>query len=64
MTAANCYSCVNRRDVPGDCHISCAKPDPTVRGNPVGIRGGWFHYPYNFDPIWIVGECKNYEKKE
>jgi hypothetical protein len=25
-----------------------------VTGNPHGISNGWFHWPFNFDPIWLV----------
>lgn len=25
-----CYSCKNKRSLPGDCHISCANPPETV----------------------------------
>ncbi len=24
-----------------------------VRGNTHGIKGGWFNWPWNFDPIWL-----------
>jgi hypothetical protein len=27
-----------------------------------GIKNGWFNWPYNFDPIWLI-ECKGYESK-
>lgn len=35
----------------------------TVKGNPVGIRGGWFNHPFNFDPIWLVS-CTGFKQKE
>ena len=41
-------------------------PLPTglkVKGNPKGIRGGWFHHPLNFDPLWLE-ECDGFESKE
>ena len=25
----------------------------TVKGNPIGIRNGWFNHPINFDPTWL-----------
>lgn len=56
-----CFDCAHVREVPGSCHIACAKPDPLVTGNPHGIKEGWFMYPINFDPIWMARECKNYE---
>jgi len=31
----------------------------TVRGNPHGIRSGWFSHPFNFDPVWLQ-ECDGF----
>ena len=25
-----------------------------IEANPHGIRKGWFNWPYNFDPVWLV----------
>lgn len=55
-----CYSCTGRRSIPGDCHIQCATPDPSMLGNTHGIRSGWFMYPWNFDPTWKITKCNNY----
>lgn len=59
-----CYSCKFRRDIPGDAHSQCIKPDPDMKGHPHGIKNGWFVYPYNFDPTWKLKDCANYESKE
>jgi hypothetical protein len=24
-----------------------------IKGNPHGIRSGWFNWPFNFDPTWL-----------
>lgn len=32
-----------------------------VKANPTGIRGGWFHYPFDFDPVWLE-QCMGFEK--
>jgi hypothetical protein len=24
-----------------------------IKGNPTGIRNGWFMWPANFDPVWL-----------
>jgi hypothetical protein len=24
-----------------------------VKGNPTGIRRGWFNWPFNYDPVWL-----------
>jgi hypothetical protein len=61
---SNCYSCKNKRDVPGNCHIQCANPDPEMKGNEHGIKNGWFFYPMLFDPTWMAKQCSNYEVKE
>ncbi len=34
-----------------------------VKGNPHGIRNGWFNWPYNFDPTWLL-QCDGFEDKE
>jgi hypothetical protein len=58
---SECWSCKNKRPIPGDAHISCAKPDANMTGNKHGIRSGWFMYPFNFDPVWKEKLCDNYE---
>ena len=63
MKKDNCYECKYRRNIPGNCHIQCAKPDPKMTGNKHGIRNGWFIYPLCFDPIWKTKECDNYEQR-
>lgn len=34
-----------------------------VTGNPMGIRRGWFNWPFNFDPTWLVS-CDGFEAKQ
>lgn len=34
-----------------------------VVGHPTGIMKGWFVWPWNFDPIWLVS-CTGYEEPE
>ena len=60
MLQLKCSSCLFRLTIPGDSHISCAKPDPAMTGDPHGMANGWFMYPWNFDPIWGTKECDNY----
>ena len=50
----NCYECAHRRGVSGDAHIRCRNEGAAVSGNPAGIRRGWFMWPTNFDPNWLV----------
>lgn len=34
-----------------------------VKADPHGINSGWFMWPVNFDPVWLVS-CDGYEKKK
>jgi len=58
----NCYKCKHRRSTPGDCHSSCTSNHAQVQGNEIGIRRGWFMWPYNFDPVWLIA-CTGYEER-
>jgi len=33
-----------------------------LKANIHGIEGGWFRWPYNFDPTWLV-DCKGFTKR-
>lgn len=59
-----CHSCIYKRNVPGDAHIACAKPDPAMTGHQHGIDKGWFVYPFLFDPTWKTKVCTNYKERE
>lgn len=56
-----CYFCEFKRNIPGDAHIRCVNPDENMRGDPHGIRSGWFFYPINFDPVWKTKKCSNFK---
>jgi hypothetical protein len=56
-----CHECAHMREVPGNSHIRCARPDPDMTGDPHGVRKGWFFYPLLFDPVWRTAECANHE---
>lgn len=56
-----CYDCEHKREVPGNYHIQCVKPDAKMRGSKHGIKEGWFMYPLLFDPVWKEKLCSNYE---
>lgn len=64
MLKTNCYECKNRRTIPGDAHSSCSMPDRNIKAREHGIKSGWFMYPYNFDPVWRINECNNFEANE
>ena len=55
-----CYSCIHRRPIMGDAHIRCASPDEAMTGAVVGVKRGWFVYPYSFDPVWKTKLCSNF----
>jgi len=63
MEKPDCYSCVYRASIPGDAHSRCIKVNATVKGNPVGIKNGWFYWPVNYDPTWLVS-CDEYREKK
>ena len=56
----NCYKCAHHSTVPGNCHIRCEKPDPTMKGDAQGLAKGWFYYPVLFDPVWMDSKCANF----
>jgi len=49
----NCYMCVHRRNIPGDCHSACNNVQANVEGDSHAIRSGWFFWPVNYDTIWL-----------
>ena len=51
---SDCYKCVHRLNVPGDAHSRCNNVKASVNGNAHGIRSGWFRWPINFDPAWLI----------
>lgn len=57
----DCFKCNNKRNIPGNCHIACAKPDLEMTGDKYGRSQGWFSYPINFDPVWMTKACDNFE---
>ena len=59
----NCYECAHRREVPGSAHSRCNNHGAKVTGHPVGIKGGWFFWPVNFDPTWLV-TCDGFSTSE
>ena len=72
---ALCYECTYRRELPFSCHSKCVHPlikekGPIkasdllgIRAESHGIRNGWFRWPYDFDPIWLIS-CDGFKEKE
>ena len=36
--------------------------DLNIKGNPHGVKNGWFNWPWNFDPTWLEN-CDGYTEK-
>lgn len=43
--------------------IDAKNGEITVKGNPHGIKKGWFMHPLNFDPVWLE-ECNGFKAKQ
>lgn len=50
----NCYKCVHRLSVSGDAHSRCNNHDAKVTCVQHGYDSGWFNWPVNFDPAWLL----------
>ncbi len=61
-TKPDCLNCTYVRSIPGDIHISCVNLKANVEGADIGVRNGYFDWPYNFDPRWLV-KCDGYVKR-
>ena len=49
------------RTLVGDMNAAAVKLG--IKGNPHGIRSGWFMWPANFDPVWLES-CDGFAAKE
>lgn len=49
-----CYQCVHRREVPGSAHSRCNNARAQVSAHAYGVRSGWFTWPFDFDPVWLL----------
>jgi hypothetical protein len=59
MEKPDCYKCIHALNNPGDAHLRCNNLRAKVIGQAYGIRNGWFTWPLNFDPTWLVS-CKGF----
>ena len=63
-----CYSCAYRGTLPGSAHSKCtfnwgkSDTDPP-KGAEVGIRRGWWNFPFNYDPVWMEEECNAHSEE-
>ena len=63
MEKPNCYNCRWRHELPGDEHSGCANNRAHVTGDIHAVKAGWFFWPYNFDPVWLL-TCDGFEEKQ
>lgn len=54
MAKPNCYNCVHRRQLAWSSHSKCNNVEAKVKGHWHGIERGWFLWPVNFDPVWLL----------
>ncbi len=57
----NCYECTNRGTLDWSAHSCCSATDATVSADSHGIKNGWFLWPINFDPVWLL-TCNKFNK--
>ncbi|PIT96492.1 hypothetical protein COT94_00080 [Candidatus Falkowbacteria bacterium CG10_big_fil_rev_8_21_14_0_10_37_14] len=67
-TKKSCYGCAYKQNVPGDAHIACSfnfkkAEKPLPQGDPHGIKNGWYSFPVNYDPNWMMTECQAYAEE-
>lgn len=58
----DCYQCKFREQCIGDAHSQCKNWKAKVKGDLHGVRNGWFCWPFNFDPTWLIS-CTGFKKK-
>lgn len=69
----NCYSCIHSRSNSDNnsAHIHCRlhwsynkkNKAEHPKGAEHGIQNGWYDFPYDYDPIWMIEPCKHYTTK-
>lgn len=58
----DCSKCQHEETVPGSYHVACANTSASVEGSKYGERSGWFYWPYDFDPTWLIS-CDGFKQK-
>jgi len=43
------------------CTLNSIMKQMGVRGDETGIKNGWFNWPFNFDPMWLIC-CAKFEE--
>jgi len=62
MKNPNCYKCQYRGEIVGDAHSRCTNKKAKVEADGYGIKSGWFFWPFNFDPVWLIS-CDGFKKR-
>ena len=57
-----CYECKHIGEIDDSTYVYCKNRQAVVEGHPTGITRGWFDWPYQFSPVWLV-KCSGYEQK-
>lgn len=63
-----CYQCTFKGEVPGSCHSRCEfnwtqSTHEKPKGHERGKQMGWYMWPYNYDPVWMIDQCKEFQPK-
>lgn len=43
--------------------LAVNKIDGMPKGDPHGISNGWYMFPYNYDPCWMLEDCHFYQNR-
>ena len=43
--------------------ISAAGSELNIKGDEHGIKRGWFSWPSNYDPVWLLN-CDGFEQRD
>jgi len=35
-----------------------------LEANEHGVKSGWCFFPFNYDPVWLKGECTSFKEVE
>ena len=67
---SNCYTCQFRAGAFGSAHSRCVfrwhdqKEFEAPKGDLYGIASGWWYFPLNYDPVWMITECEAHVEKD
>jgi len=58
-TPIPCFDCPYEDRVPGSAHSACVfdfqgQGVPVPQGSSHGIKRGWWVFPFNYDPTWML----------